>query len=446
TPPTGWLSGYFGRKRLFLITITVFTATSILCGLAQNLEQIVVYRLLQGLSGAAFVPLSQATLLDNYPKEKHGMAMALFGIGLMVGPILGPSLGGWLTETYNWRWVFFINVPIGIMAFVLVTIFLVETDKTERRFDAFGFGLISLAVGAMQMMLDRGQQLDWFSSLEIIIETALAVVAFYMFIAHSFTHKQPFIDLNIFRDSNFAAGCVFMGLIASILLASMALYPPFMQDLLGYPVLTTGLVLAPRGAGTMLGMMVVGRLGHRVDPRKMMLLGLTLLAISLWMMSSFNLEVDIQRVFWVGMVQGLGFGFVFVPLTTVTFATLDPARRTDGTGLFNLMRNVGGSIGISAMVTLLARNVQVNHANLSEHISPYRDGVPALERFLRDPSATKLAMIDLEVNRQSAMISYLNDFRLMMWICIAAMPLVLIMRNPYRSAAPTAAPAEALGE
>ncbi len=432
TPPTGWLAGRFGRKRLFLIAVTVFTITSILCGIAQSLEQIVAYRLLQGLSGAVLVPLSQATLLDNYPKEKHGLAMALFGIGLMVGPIVGPSLGGWLTETYNWRWVFFINLPIGITAFVLVTIFLAETELGKRRFDAFGFALLSLAVGAMQMMLDRGQQLDWFGSAEIVLECAAAVLAIYLFIVHSFTHSQPFIDLGIFRDTNFAAGCVFMGLIGSILLATLALFPPFMQDMLGYPVLTTGLVLAPRGLGTMIGMMIVGRLGTRVDPRGLILFGLGLTALSLWLMSQFTLEVDIQRVFWTGMIQGFGFGFVFVPLSTVTFATLMPQRRTEGAGLFNLMRNIGGSVGISVMVTLLARNVQINHATLAEHVTRYREGVPALDQILRSTNPARMALVDLQVNRQAAMISYLNDFRLMTWICLAAMPLVLLMANPYR--------------
>jgi DHA2 family multidrug resistance protein len=290
----------------------------------------------------------------------------------------------------------------------------------------------------MQMMLDRGQQLDWFNSAEIVLEAAIGGLAFYLFIAHSLTHSQPFIDLGIFKDANFAAGCVFMGLVASILLASMAVYPPFMQNLLGYPVLTTGLVLAPRGAGTMFGMMVVGRVGPRVDPRGMILFGLSLLAVSLWLMSHFTLQVDITRVFWTGMIQGVGFGFVFVSLTTVTFATLAPQRRTEGTGLFNLMRNVGGSVGISVMVTLLARNIQVNHATLSEFITPYRDGVPALEQYLRTATPARLAMIDMEVNRQAAMIAYLNDFRLMMWICLAAMPLVLLMRNPYKK--PVAAP------
>lgn len=437
TPPTGFLAARLGRRRLFLISVAGFTAASMLCGLAQSLEQMVVFRLLQGVFGAGLVPLSQSVLLDTYPREKHGSAMALWGVGVMVGPILGPTLGGWLTEFYDWRWVFFINLPFGILAWMGIAAFVPESQRVSRRFDFMGFALLSLGIGALQMMLDRGEVKDWFSSPEIIAETVVAGLALYLFIVHTLTARrigrQPFIDPAMFKDRNFATGLVFIFIVGIILLATLALLPPFLQQLMGYPVLTTGLVLAPRGVGTMIAMLIVGRLIGRIDPRLLILLGLSLMTVSLWEMSTFTLAVPASTIVWTGMVQGLGLGFVFVPLSTLSFATLDPKFRTEGTSFFSLMRNIGSSIGISVVVTRLSQGIQVHHAQLAEHVSPYaqavREGLPRLWDL---HAGSGLAVLDQVVQQQAAALSYLDDFRFMAGITLAALPLLLLVRKPRR--------------
>lgn len=434
TPPTGWLAARFGRKRLFLVTVAGFTTASVLCGIAASLEEMVIFRLLQGVFGAPLVPLSQSVLLDSYPREKHGSAMALWGVGVMVGPILGPTLGGYLTEFYHWRWVFYINLPIGILTFLGLSAFLAET-KGERSlaFDWFGFATLSLAIGALQMMLDRGEQLDWFDSPEIVAEAAISALSFYLFLVHSFTTEKPFIDLHLFRDRNFSTGLVFIFIVGIILLATLALMTPFLQNLLGYPVLTAGLLMAPRGIGTMAAMLLVGRLINRVDPRLLIATGFALTAISLWEMAGFNMDVSREAIIRTGLVQGFGLGFIFVPLSTITFATLEPGLRTAGTSLFSLMRNIGSSIGISIVIWLLGRNAQVMHAELVQHLMPF-------DPFLRNlPEAWSLATsagrasLNAELGRQALTIAYLDDFRLMMVVALATLPFVLLLKQPRRS-------------
>jgi DHA2 family multidrug resistance protein len=434
TPPTGWLAARFGRKRLFLVTVAGFTAASVLCGVAGSLEEMVIFRLLQGVFGAPLVPLSQSVLLDSYPREKHGSAMALWGVGVMLGPVLGPTLGGYLTEFYHWRWVFYINLPIGILTFLGLSAFLAET-KGERSlaFDWFGFATLSLAIGALQLMLDRGEQLDWFESPEIVAEAAISALSLYLFLVHSFTSEKPFIDLHLFRDRNFSTGLVFIFIVGIILLATLALMTLFLQGLLGYPVLTAGLLMAPRGIGTMAAMLLVGRLINRVDPRLLIATGFALTAVSLWEMAGFNMDVSQEAIIRTGLVQGFGLGFIFVPLTTVTFATLEPHLRTAGTSLFSLMRNIGSSIGISIVIWLLGRNAQVMHAELAQHLTPFD---PVLRHL---PGAWSLATdagrasLDAELGRQALTIAYLDDFRLMMAVAIATLPFVLLLKRPSRS-------------
>jgi MFS transporter, DHA2 family, multidrug resistance protein len=436
TPPTGFLAARFGRKKLFLCTVAGFTVASVLCGMAQTLGQMVVFRLLQGVFGAPLVPLSQSVLLDSYPKEKHGSAMALWGVGVMVGPILGPTLGGYLTEYYNWRWVFYINLPVGILTFFGLSAFLAETNRNAAlRFDWFGFGTLSLAIGALQMMLDRGEQLDWFGSTEIVAEAALAGLACYLFLAHTFTADRPFIDPRIFKDRNFSTGLVFIFIVGIILLASLALLTPYLQNLMGYPVLTAGLVLAPRGVGTMVAMLIVGRLINRVDPRLLLLFGFGLSATVLWEMTGFTPDVSQWTLIRTGVEQGFALGFMFVPLSTITFSTLSPEHRTQGTALFSLMRNIGSSIGISLVIFLLARNTQIAHAGITPHINPFND-------LLRQPGVAGMwnlateagrAALNAEVTRQATIIAYVDDFKLMMLISLAAIPLVLLLRRPGRA-------------
>lgn len=439
TPPTGVLAARLGRKRLFAIMVTGFTIASMLCGAATSLTEMVAFRLLQGAFGAGLVPLSQAVLLDAYPREKHGSAMAMWGVGVMVGPILGPTLGGYLTEFYNWRWVFYINVPFGILALLGILAFVPETVRDRsRRFDFFGFALLSLAIGALQMMLDRGESQDWFGSTEIVVEAVLAGLFLYMFLVHMFTAKRPFIEPGLFRDRNLAVGLFLIFMVGVVLLATLALMPPFLQNLLGYPVLTTGIVLAPRGVGTMISMLIVGRLVGKVDTRLLILFGISLTALSLWEMCGFNTEVPVSTIVWTGVLQGLGLGFIFVPLSTVTFSTLVPHYRNEGTAMFSLMRNIGSSIGISIVVTLLAQNTQASHAVIADALTPFRDVLqqPWLLRVWNWHTVSGVMALNGEVTRQAAAIAYLNDFAFMMWVMVLSAPLALLLRKS-RAPVPT---------
>lgn len=434
-PLTGFLSARWGRKRLFLTAVVGFTITSMLCGAAQSLTQIVLFRLLQGVFGASLVPLSQSVLLDTYPKEKHGSAMALWGVGVMVGPILGPSLGGWLTEYYNWRWVFYINLPFGILAWLGIAAFVKETSiDRQRSFDWLGFILLSVGIGALQMMLDRGESQDWFASTEVVIECGLAIGAMYLFVAHMLTYEKPFIEPAIFKDRNFSLGLIFIFIIGIILLATMALLPPFLQNLMGYPVIDVGYVLAPRGIGTMIAMITVGKLSGKLDARYQILLGLLLTTFSLWAMTHFNTNITGWDIVRTGVIQGLGLGFIFVPLSTITFATLAPRFRNDGTALFSLMRNIGSSIGISVVITYLARHTQINHAVFSESINAWNLGLRQTVESgaLNLNSATGLSLINAEVSKQAATLAYLQDFRLMMWITLSALPFLLLLKSPAK--------------
>jgi MFS transporter, DHA2 family, multidrug resistance protein len=436
TPLSGWLSGQIGRNRVFLYSVAGFTATSMLCGVAQSLPQIVLARLFQGLCGAALVPLSQAVLLDINPPERHARAMAVWVMGVTLGPIIGPALGGWLTENYNWRWVFYINVPFGILAFFGILSFLPEAAIRRSRFDFFGFSTLSVAIASFQIMLDRGQLKDWFSSIEIWIEATVAAVSFYLFVIHMLTTtRQRFVSPALFKDRNFVTGNLFIFIVGAVLFATLALLPPLLQDLLNYPVVTTGLVTAPRGAGTLAAMFIVGRLMGKIDVRLIIATGFSLAAASSWQMTGFDVQMDSTRVVWSGVLQGLGTGFVYVPLAAATFATLTPALRNEGTSIFSLTRNLGSSIGISVVNTLLTRNTQIMHATLGEHVSRYSS---VLRAQMPDggPSLRTMAGLNATVTEQAAMIAYNNDFKLMMMLSIAAIPLVLLLRKGSAPAEP----------
>lgn len=431
TPVVGVLAARIGRKKVFLVSVAGFTFASMLCGISTSLTQIVLFRLLQGIFGAGLVPLSQAVLLDIYPKEKHGAAMAIWGLGVMVGPIIGPTLGGYLTEYYNWRWIFFINLPIGIIAFLGISATVPLTKTDNRRFDYFGFILLSLAIGALQLFLDRGESQDWFSSTEIIIETVAAVLFFYMFIVHTLTAEKPFIQPGMFTDRNFVLGQFFMFTIAISMMSTLALLPPFLQNLMGYPVVTTGYLLAPRGLGTMIAMMMVGRMVGKIDTRALIFFGQGLSILSLYLMGQFTTEVSSFILTFTSVLQGLGFGFVFVPLSTITFATLAPHFRTEGAAMFSLMRNIGGSIGISVVVTMLARNTQVNHAVLSESLQPFNSVLTegTLPQVWDWTTAAGAWALNGELTRQASMIAYLNDFKILMWVTVASLPLIFILKS-----------------
>jgi len=444
TPLTGWLAGRFGRKRLFVVSVIGFTVASLFCGLAETLAQMVFYRLMQGLFGAALIPLSQATLLDVYPRERHGAAMAIWGSGIVVAPILGPTLGGYLTDAYTWRWVFFINLPVGILTVVGIALFVAETKLDRARpFDFFGFAMLSLFIGALQMMLDRGETNDWFGSTETWVELGLAITGIWVFLVHAATAEHPFVSLALFKDRNFVAGSVLMFLIGILLYGTLALLPPLLQQLMDYPVVTTGLVLGPRGFGTLVAMAVVGRLTGKIDARLLLGVGFAVTAYSLWRMTAYSLDMDMWPVVTITILQGFGLGMVWVPLSTASFYTLPVHLRTEGSAFSSLVRNIGGSIGIAVGETVLVRNIQINHASIAEHVNPYNPmmQIPSVHHAWNMNTLSGLSALNAEVTRQAAMIAYLDVFKLLMLLTIALIPLLLMLRDTRGAAQSGPAPA-----
>ncbi len=426
TPLTGWLADRYGRKPLFLVSIVGFTISSALCGLAQSLDQIVLFRVLQGAFGAALIPMSQAVLFDAYPPRDHGRAMAIWGLGVVLGPTIGPMLGGWLTDNYSWRWVFYINVPFGVLAVLGVLAYFPDTTHERKSFDFFGFAMLSVFVGALQVMLDRGPLRDWFSSTEIKIEAVVAALAFYLFVTHTLTARRPFVRLAMFRDRNFLTGNVLIFLVGIVLFATLALLPPLLQNLLGYSVFQSGMVTSPRGLGTLIAMMVVGRIVGRLDVRLIIGTGLALTAVSMWQMTRFSLQMDMSPIVWSGLIQGFGTGIVYVPMATLAFVTLPATMRNEGTALFNLVRNIGSSIGISAVQALFTSNTQVMHASLAAHITPFVFATHSLGRYAGRAAE---AALNGMITAQAAMIAYLDDFHLMMVMTLLSIPLLLFVRN-----------------
>jgi DHA2 family multidrug resistance protein len=382
------------------------------------------------------VPISQSVLLDTFPREKHAKAMSLWGIGVMVAPILGPTIGGWLTEFYSWRWVFYINLPFGILSLVGVMFLVKESPlDTERRFDLFGFVMLGISLGALQLMLDRGKSLYWFQSYEIIIEAIIAALFFYLFMVHMLTHKRPFIEPSLFHDRNFCIGLILIFFVGVILLATLALLPPFLQQLMGYSVFDAGLILAPRGIGTMCGMIIATRLMKHLDPRYIIAFGSICTSLSLWFMTDFTLDVSEHIIIWTGVLQGMGLGYIFVPLSTIAFLTLDPALRTEGSSIYSLVRNIGSGIGISVVVTQLADNLQRNHATLTEFITPFNHALDTglLPQIWNTQTTTGLMALNGEVTRQAAQLAYIQDFHMIMWMTLIILPLTYFLDDPNKT-------------
>lgn len=430
-PITGWLAERVGTRRLFISSVAGFILSSMLCGMAQNMTSMVIFRAMQGITGSFISPLSQAAMIDSTKPSRQPQMMSLWGMSVMIGPILGPILGGWLTEEWNWRWVFYVNLPLGIVSLVILIAELPDRAKSERRFDLIGFGLVALALGSLQLMLDRGNHVDWFESVEIWIYTAVTVSAAWVGVLHLTSTPDPLFRRELFANPNFAISLLLMVVVGLVMMASIALLPPMMQHLFGYSVIDTGWALMPRGVGTLVSMQVSGWLVRRgVDARPIVMLGFLLAGVSLWMMSGWSLDVDNGHIIITGLIQGLGMGLVFIPLNNAAFATLPPTLRTEGASLLNLTRSLGASVGISVCTTLFARSVQVSHADLAANV----DGsfteaidVTTIDRFQALGDAV-LRMIDGEVTRQAMMIAYINDFYAMMWVTLAAIPLVLLMR------------------
>jgi DHA2 family multidrug resistance protein len=431
-PISGWLADRVGRKRLLLISVVGFTAASVLCATAMSLSEMVLFRALQGVSGAFIVPLAQATLFDINPREKHGQAMALFGGGVMIGPILGPVIGGWLTDNYNWRWVFLVNLPVGLLCILIMARFMPSSETHRRKFDMFGFALLAIALAALQFCLDRGEQKDWFSSWEIIIEAGLAIAAAWMFVVHMVTAKNPLFERALFTDRNFATSMVFMVVTGVLLLAGLALLPPLLQNMYGYSVLQSGFLTAPRGLGTLFSMLIAGRLTGKMDARLLVGIGVVLMGVSLYMMTGFAIDQPSRPVIVSGVVQGLGLGLIFVPLQTLAFETLASRMRTTGAALLNLSRNIGGSVGISIVGTQLVRMTQVSHADLAANIT--QQTLPTanpelLQTVVPVAGPAALAYINALINTQALFIAYLDDFKLMMIVSFAILPLLFFMKR-----------------
>ena len=445
-PITGWLADRIGARLLFIGSVVGFIVASMLCGMAQNLTEMVLFRALQGMAGAFIAPLSQSFMLDTTRPSKHPQMMAIWGMGVMIGPILGPVLGGYLTENWNWRWVFYVNLPVGILSLAILLAQLPSREQTKRRFDIFGFALIGIALSSLQLMLDRGQQADWFASKEIWIYAVVCLGAGWMAAVHLITGRNPLFDAELFANRNFSISLLIMLVIGIVMFAPMALLPPMLQHLFGYSVIDTGMVLMPRGIGVLLSMQVAGQLTRRgVDARPIIIVGFILMSASLFLMSHWSLQIDQFHVVSTGVLQGLGMGLVFIPLNISAFATLSPHLRTDGSSLLNLLRSLGASVGISLTSVMLTRNMQTVHEGLAAHVT---GGVGSIIDFstadrYQTLSDAGLSAINAEVTRQAAMVAYIDDYYMMGWLSLVAIPLGLMLRGVKGQ--PQAPTAEAVG-
>src|SRR6202051_4590531 len=430
TAPVGWIANRFGRKRIFILGAGVLWVASVLCGMAQDINQMVLFRLLQGVFGAALVPLSQAVMLDSYALHERAKAMSIWGMGVMMGPIMGPSLGAWLTETYSWHWVFFVNLPFGFFTVLGLLVFMDETKKDlNLRFDWFGFTALAIAIGSLQLALDRGEQLGWLESNEIIAEFIVSAVGFYYFFAHSLTTARPFIQFAIFKDRNFIRGCVFMAVMGLVLFSTMALSSPYLQNVIGYPIITAGLLLASRGCGTFVAMMLVGRMMRYIEARTLIISGLSITCLSLFYMTGWTDQTGVSEIVTLSIVQGFGFGLVFVPLSTVAFLTLPNHLRTDGTSMLTLMRNVASSIGISVVIAQLTEGSRRTYAILSEHITPFNHALqmPDVRGMIDLNSDGGRAIADAVVGIQAQIIAFALDYQTVMIITLCAIPLAIMI-------------------
>ena len=433
TAPVGWMALRFGRKPLYVGCIVGFTLASMLCGLAQSLPQIVIFRLVQGMFSAALVPLSQATLLDIYPHERRGFAMAIWGIGVMIGPIMGPTLGGYLTEAFDWRWVFYINLPFGLLATLGLITFLPRSQGLTRlSFDWLGFTVLTAGIGALQLMLDRGQDQDWFTSREIVVEATVAALGLYLALVHIVLGRQPMIRASLFKDVNFSAGLAMMFAVGTLLVSSMALMTPWLQVMSNYPVATAGLLMAPRGLGNLCTITIAGRLTTRMDERYLVGTGLSLICYSFWRMTGWTPDVSPHDIITAIVIQGAGLGLVFTPLQVLSFATLSPSLRTEGASLFSLLRNIGAAIGVSVTSSVLARNTQIMHETIGSSVNPFNRALGFAHAWLDPLTHRGAALLDRTIAHQAQIVAYIDDYKMLIVTTLPAIGLLFLMRPPAR--------------
>jgi DHA2 family multidrug resistance protein len=446
-PITGWLANQFGRKRLLMASVTGFTIASFLCGLAPTLPLLIVFRVIQGAAGGALQPLSQAVLLESFPPDQRGKAMGFWGMGIVVAPILGPVLGGWLTDTYSWRWVFYINIPFGIASIIMTMLFIFDPPyirRTSQRIDYWGMGMLAVGIGALQVLLDKGQEQDWFASHWITGLLMVSLIALAAFVFHELRTPNPVVSLRVFKDRSYSAGVFLMTVLGFVLYGSLVLLPIWLQTLLGYPAVQAGIAMAPRGIGSFIGMTVIGRILGRFDPRKFLAMGLLVASLTLFQLSRMSLDAGYWDFFWPQFVQGLSLAMLFIPLTTVTMASIPREGMGNATSLFNLLRNLGGSIGIAGVTTLTARYQQVHTNVLGAHVSQYSGQTQALMSNLQAQMTTRsadstaathqsYAALFGMIQRQATILSYVDVFRLLGVIFLLMLPLVLLMKKPVHA-------------
>jgi DHA2 family multidrug resistance protein len=446
-PAAGWIARRIGRKRLLLISILIFTAASLLCGMALSMPMLILARVLQGIGGGGMQPLAQSILLESFPPRLHGTAMAVYGVGVIVAPVIGPTLGGWITDSYSWRWIFYINLPIGILALFMVNLFVEDPPYLRKAIkgaiDFLGFGLLALWLGSLQLVLDKGQEADWFSSTWVCWTAAISTLALAGLIVRELTDREPIVQLRVFRDRNFAMGTLITCIYGFVLYASTAMLPLFLQTMLSYSALQSGLSVSPRGLGAMVSMIAAGFLVRYIDARLLMAFGFALLSYSTWMFGQINLAIGMSSVIVPNVFSGFAMGFIFVPLTTVTLSRLRKQEMGNATGIYNLMRNIGGSIGIASITTMLVRGAQTHQNYLAANADAGNPVTGALVRGLQTRLFSQgadivtahqkaLGALYRSVQQQSALMAYMDNFRLMAFLAFACIPLLLLLNKINR--------------
>jgi len=451
-PATNWLGSLFGRKRFLIVCIGIFTLSSALCGAASSLGMLLVARILQGAGGGALQPIAQAVLLESFPAEKRGSAMAVYGMGIVVAPIIGPTLGGWITDNYSWRWIFYINIPVGLLAMLMAKTFIEDPPyirgQRPGRIDFIGFGLMAVGLATLQLVLDKGQEEDWFSSAFIIRSILIAVVALIAFVIWELRTKDPIVNLRVLANRNFATGTALIATVGIALYGTTALLPLFLQTLLGYPALQSGLAVSPRGIGAIVSMIFVGRLLGKVDGRYLIVFGFAILAVSTYLLSDINLQITVRSIAWPQVFSGFALGFVFVPLTVLATGTLRNEEIGNATGIYNLMRNVGGSFGIAGVTTMLARSAQAHQAAMVSHLTPYD---PVFRERLSEMvsnfaahgnvvTATQQAygVMYQTLVRQATLLAYIDNFRFLALLCLICLPAGLLFKKVRARGGPAA--------
>ena len=443
-PASGWIARRIGRKRLLLFSILLFTAASLLCGMSINMPMLIVARVLQGIGGGGMQPLAQSILLESFPPRQHGTAMAVFGVGVVVAPVIGPTLVGWITDSYSWRWIFYINLPIGILALFMVNLFVEDPPYLRNAFrgaiDYLGFGLMALWLGSLQLMLDKGQEMDWFATGWIRWTAAVSLIALVGFIYRELVVRDPIVQLHVLLNRNFSMGTLITGVYGFVLYGATAMLPLFLQTMMGYSALQSGLTVSPRGLGAMASMMAVGVLVRYIDGRVLMAFGFALLGYSTWMLGNISLEIGMASVIVPNVLNGCAMGFVFVPLTTMSLSRLRKEEIGNATGIYNLMRNIGGSVGIATVMTLLVRGAQAHQSYLTANLTA---GSPITMRMLQGLGARffhegasantayqeAMGALYRSVMQQSAVLAYADNFRLLAILSLACVPLVLLFQR-----------------